>query len=172
MAYMYKSIKSKLFNSIPLVILYYLSISEIDTHFSNMFDILSFNLQIIIIYYWTLKDEEILGNGHIFLAGIINDVVMGLPLGISSVSYLVVSFVGNYIKNVTVNFSIFTEWFTFVLAIFFSNLVFLTLIYNYSELKISYSEIFYNAFFTFLFFPAVWLIFNIYRDFIMVKRND
>ena len=66
MAYMYKSIKSKLFNSIPLVILYYLSISEIDTHFSNMFDILSFNLQIIIIYYWTLKDEEILGNGHIF----------------------------------------------------------------------------------------------------------
>ena len=97
---------------------------------------------------------------------------MGLPLGISSVSYLVVSFVGNYIKNVTVNFSIFTEWFTFVLAIFFSNLVFLTLIYNFSEFKISYSEIFYNAFFTFLFFPAVWLIFNIYRDFIMVKRND
>ena len=39
MAYMYKSIKSKLFNSIPLIILYYLSISEIDTHFSNMFDI-------------------------------------------------------------------------------------------------------------------------------------
>lgn len=172
MAYIYKSIKLKLFNSIPLFVLYYLSISEIDTQFSNIFEILSFNLQIIIIYYWTLKDEEILGNGHIFLAGIINDVVMGLPLGISSISYLTVSFVGSYVKNVTVNFSIFTEWFTFVLAIFFSNLTFLILIYNFSEFNISYLEIFYNAFFTFLFFPIIWLIFNIYRDLMMVKKHD
>ena len=65
----------------------------------------------------------ILGNGHIFLAGIINDVVIGLPLGSSSISYLVVSFVASYIKNVTVNFSLFTDWFTFLLAIFFQTFV-------------------------------------------------
>ena len=84
-----------------------------------MFEILSFNLQIIIIYYWTLKDESIIGTGHIFFVGIINDVVMGLPLGLSAITYLVVSFVGNYVKNVTVNFSLFTDWFTFLIAIFF-----------------------------------------------------
>ena len=49
MAILYKNLRASVANSIPLIILYYLSISEIDTHFSNMFEILSFNLQIIII---------------------------------------------------------------------------------------------------------------------------
>ena len=77
MAILYKNLRSSIINSIPLITLYYLSISEIDTHFSNMFEILSFNLQIIIIYYWMLKNSSVLGNGHIFFAGIINDAVMG-----------------------------------------------------------------------------------------------
>ena len=128
MAILYKNLRSSLINSFPLITLYYLSISEIDTHFSNMFEILSFNLQIIIIYYWMLKNSSVLGNGHIFFAGIINDAVMGLPLGISSISYLTVSFVASYIRQVTVNMSLFTDWFTFILAIFFSNLVYLVLI--------------------------------------------
>ena len=150
MAILYKNLRASVANSIPLIILYYLSISEIDTHFSNMFEILSFNLQIIIIYYWMLKNSSVLGNGHIFFAGIINDVVMGLPLGISSISYLTVSFVASYIRQVTVNMSLFTDWFTFLLAIFFSNLVYLVLIINFSNLQISYVDISYNAFFIFV----------------------
>ena len=116
MAILYKNLRSSIINSFPLITLYYLSISEIDTHFSNMFEILSFNLQIIIIYYWMLKNSSVLGNGHIFFAGIINDVVMGLPLGISSISYLTVSFVASYIRQVTVNMSLFTDWFTFTFS--------------------------------------------------------
>ena len=131
MAILYKNLRSSIINSFPLITLYYLSISEIDTHFSNMFEILSFNLQIIIIYYWMLKNSSVLGNGHIFFAGIINDAVMGFPLGISSISYLTVSFVASYIRQVTVNMSLFTDWFTFILAIFFSNLIYLILITNF-----------------------------------------
>ena len=41
----------KLLNLGPLILLYYLSISEIDSHFENYFEILSFNLQLIIIYF-------------------------------------------------------------------------------------------------------------------------
>jgi len=168
----FKSFKNTLGNFGPVILLYYLSISEIDTEFSNLFEILSFNLQIIIIYYWTLKDSTILGTGHIFASGIINDVVMGLPLGISAISYLIVAFVALYVKNITVNFSIFTDWFSFILAIFFSNLVFLILIYNFTEFTIKYIDIFYNAFFTFLFFPFVWFTFNIYKNLMMVRRDD
>ena len=141
MAILYKNLRASVVNSLPLIILYYLSISEIDTHFSNMFEILSFNLQIIIIYYWMLKNSSVLGNGHIFFVGIINDVVMGLPLGISAISYLTVSFVASYIRQVTVNISLFTDWFTFLIAIFFSNLVYLILILNFSDLQISYVDI-------------------------------
>ena len=172
MAILYKNLRSSIINSFPLLTLYYLSISEIDTYFSNMFEILSFNLQIIIIYYWMLKNSSVLGNGHIFFAGIINDVVMGLPLGISSISYLTVSFVASYIRQVTVNISLFTDWFTFLLAIFFSNLVYLILIMNFSELQISYVDMSYNAFFTFLFYPFIWTIFNLYKKIMFLRADD
>tara|TARA_B100000965_G_C19537804_1_gene734193 strand:- start:764 stop:1279 length:516 start_codon:yes stop_codon:yes gene_type:complete len=171
MAIIYKNFRTVVFNSGPLILLYYLSLSEIDTQFSNLFEILSFNLQIIIIYYWFLKDQSVLGSGHIFVAGLINDVVMGLPLGLSSISYLIVAFVASYIKNVTVNFSIFTDWFTFIIAIFFSNLSIIVLVNNFSEIQITYTDLFYNSFFTFLFYPAVWTIFNFYKN-LMVIRDD
>ena len=61
MAILYKNLRHSIINSFPLITLYYLSISEIDTHFSNMFEILSFNLQIIIIYYWMLKNSWEMG---------------------------------------------------------------------------------------------------------------
>ena len=172
MAILYKNLRASIVNSFPLIVLYYLSISEIDTHFSNMFEILSFNPQIIIIYYWMLKNSYVLGNGHIFFAGIINDVVMGLPFGISAISYLTVSFVASYIRQVTVNMSLFTDWFTFLLAIFFSNLIYLVLILNFSDLQISYVDISYNAFFTFLFYPFIWIIFNFYKKLMYLRADD
>ena len=172
MAILYKSLRANITNLFPLIVLYYISLSEIDTHFSNMFEILSFNLQIIIIYYWMLKNSSVLGNGHVFFAGIINDVVMGLPLGISAISYLTVSFVASYIRQVTVNISLFTDWFTFLLAIFFSNLVYLVLILNFSDLQVSYLDVSYNAFFTFLFYPFIWVIFNFYKKIMLLRPDD
>ena len=145
----------KTINFGPLLFLYYLSISEIDTYFENYFEILSFNIQLIIIYFWSLKRPEILGNGHVFFAGLINDAVMGIPLGLSSISYLVTSLVATYVKNMTVNTSITTDWFTFFVAIFFANLAFLILITNFSEISVSFTEISYNTFFTLIFFSIL-----------------
>ena len=143
----------KLINIGPLILLYYLSVSEIDTYFESYFEILSFNIQLIIIYFWVSKRSEVLGSGHIFFAGLLNDVVMGFPLGLSSLSYLAVSLVALYVKNMTVNTRITTDWFTFFIAIFFSNLIFFILLSNFSEISISLTEISYNTFFTLLFFP-------------------
>ena len=172
MAIIYKNLRVNIINLFPLIILYYLSISEIDTHFSNIFEILSFNLQIIIIYYWMLRNSLVLGNGHIFFAGIINDVIMGLPLGISAISYLTVSFVASYVRNVTVNISLFTDWFTFLLAIFFSNIIYMILAINISNFQISIVDLSYNAFFTFLFYPIIWVIFNFYKKMMVLKIDD
>ena len=107
------NIISRLFAAGPLILLYYLSISEIDTNLEKLFEVFSLNLQIIIIYFWIIKRPNLMGTGHIFLAGFINDVVMGFPLGISSLSYLAVCFVGNYVRNKSVNTTIASDWFTF-----------------------------------------------------------
>ena len=132
---------------------------------------MSFNIQLIIIYFWVSKRPEVLGSGHIFLAGLLNDVVMGFPLGVSSLSYLVVSLVATYIKNMTVNTRITTDWFSFFIAIFFSNLVFFILLVNFSEIKIDLVEISYNTFFTLLFFSFFWFLFTYYNTILTYGKN-
>ena len=161
----------KLINLGPIIFLYYLSISEIDSHFENYFEILSFNIQLIIIYFWVSKRPEALGGGHIFFAGFLNDVIMGFPLGLSSLSYLTVSLVANYVKNMTVNTRITTDWFTFFIAIFFSNLIFFILLSNFSGITVSVTEISYNTFFTLIFFPFFWFIFTYYNSIITFDKN-
>ena len=172
MAIFYKNFRRGFINSAPLLLLYFLSITELDTEFSNYFEILSFNLQLIVIYYWYLKIPSILGNVHIFIAGIINDIIMGLPMGISSLGYLTTALVAIYVRNVTLKMTLFTDWFTFLLAIFFSNLVYLILILNFSALKVSYLDVSYNAFFTFLFYPFIWTIFNFYKKIMFLRSDD
>ena len=154
---------NKIYNAGPLILLYYLCISEIDTNLEKIFEIFTLNFQIIIIYFWVLKRPEIMANGHIFLAGLINDVVMGFPLGISSLSYLIIIFVGTYVRNKSVNTTIASDWFTFFMAMIFSNLLFFTFLNNFTEISISMTKIGYNMFFTLFMFPIFWFIFNLYR---------
>ena len=153
----------KIYNAGPLLLLYYLCISEVDTNLEKIFEIFTLNFQIILIYFWVLKRPEIMANGHIFLAGLINDVVMGFPLGISSLSYLIIIFVGTYVRNKSVNTTIASDWFTFFIAMVFSNLLFFSLKNNFSDLDFSNSKIGYNMFFTLFMFPIFWFLFNIYQ---------
>ena len=156
-------ILNKIYNSGPLILLYYLCISEVDTNLEKIFDIFTLNFQIILIYFWVLKRPDLMANGHIFLAGLINDVVMGFPLGISSLSYLVIIFFGTYVRNKSVNTTIASDWFTFFMAMIFSNLLFFSLLNNFSDLSFGISKIGYNMFFTLFTFPIFWLIFNVYQ---------
>ena len=165
------NIMKKFVNLGPLIFLYYLSISEIDSHFENYFEILSFNIQLIIIYFWSLKRPEVLGNVHVFFAGIINDVVMGIPLGLSSLSYLIVALTSTYVKNMTVNTSIASDWFTFFIAIIFSNMTFLILASNFSNISVQLIDLSYNTFFTVIFFPFFWFIFNLYNSLVTTGKD-
>ena len=158
-----RSIINKIYNSGPLLLLYYLCISEVDTNFEKIFEIFTLNFQIILIYFWVLKRPEIMANGHIFIAGLINDVVMGFPLGISSLSYLIIIFVGTYVRNKSVNTTIASDWFTFLIAMIFSNILFFSLLNNFSNLSFPLEKIGYNMFFTLFMFPIFWLLFNIYQ---------
>ena len=166
-----KNISWKIINFSPVIFLYFFSISEIDTHFENFFEILSFNIQLIIIYFWVLKNPSVLGNGHIFFAGLINDVILGFPLGLSSLTYLVISLVATYVKNMSVHTTLTSDWFTFLVGLIISNSVFLLLISNFSEINISFTEISYNTFFTLLFFPFFWFLFSYFNSIMSTQKN-
>ena len=165
------SILNRIFNSGPIILLYYLCISEVDTNLEKVFEIFTLNFQIILIYFWVIKKPEIMANGHVFLAGLINDVVMGFPLGISSLSYLIIIFVGTYVRNKSVNTTIASDWFTFFMAMIFSNLLFFSFLNNFSDLAITYIKISYNMFFTLFMFPIFWFLFNIYQMTLIGNRD-
>ena len=166
-----KKFSWKLINFGPVILLYYFSISEIDTHFENYFEILSFNLQLIIIYFWVLKRPSALGNGNIFFAGLINDVILGFPLGLSSLTYLILSLVATYVKNMSVHTTLTSDWFTFFVGLLISNFIFALLISNFSEISISFIEISYNTFFTLIFFPFFWFLFSYYQSIMSTGKN-
>tara|TARA_B100001029_G_C15050759_1_gene450550 strand:- start:346 stop:723 length:378 start_codon:yes stop_codon:yes gene_type:complete len=116
----------------------------------------------MLIYFWVLKSPHTLGSGHIFFANLINDVVLGLPLGTSPLTYLALAFVATYIKSATINPKLTTEWLAFIPAIFFSYMVNLFIIVKFSDLTIVYNDVLRNSFFTFLFFPILYYFFNMY----------
>jgi rod shape-determining protein MreD len=160
-----KPTKTFLLRSLPVLLLYFLSFNS----FENIkeipnFTLFSFNLHMIIIYFYILKYPDYLGTGHIFLAGLINDVVVGIPLGTSSLAFLVMCFFTNYIRNVTLRSKMSAEWFTFIPALFFSNLVYFVIINNFSNLSFYYIELLRNSFFTFLFFPFFYYLFKQYQQ--------
>ena len=163
--------KEGLLRAIPLLVLVYICISEFHTQF-YLWDIFSFNIQFIIIYYWILRDPSILGYGFVFLCGLINDVVLSLPLGTSPLAYLFVSLVAAYVRNATVRSTLFTDWFTFIIAVLVGNFIVYFLLNNFSEFSVDYGSLFFNSLFTFILYPAFWGIFELYRRYINLRMYD
>ena len=102
----------------------------------------------------------------------INDVVLSLPLGTSPLSYLFVSLVAAYVRNATVRSTLFTDWFTFIVAILVGNMIAFFLIQNFTEMKVDYSTSFYNSMFTFILYPVFWSLFELYRRLISLRTYD
>ena len=150
---------------LPLVFLYFLSLNSFSSITQSIphFDVFSFSIQIIIIYFYVLKFPEYLGFGHIFLIGLLKDVLIGTPLGATAINYLVLCLVATYIRNVTLRPKLTSEWFMFIPALFFSNLIYFVIINNFSNLAFYYEELLRITFFTFLFFPIFYPILNSHK---------
>ena len=167
--YYFRAIKEKIFTSLPIIFLYFFSFFHFQTPEVGKINFFSFNFSMILIYYYVLKFPANLGFGNIFLAGIINDTVIGTPLGTTSLSYLTLSFFTSYIRNATLRSVLSVEWFTFIPALFFSNLVYLIIINNFSHMSFYYIELLQKTFFTFLFFPIFHYIFSQYQR--LIKKD-
>ena len=157
MAFIYKQIKFKFFEILPLILLFFISLngnSVIDFRF------FSINVHYILIYYWVLKRPQALGYGFIFLSGIITDVIIGLPIGISALTLLVVASAAAYARAITVRVSLFYDWMSFIPALLIANFIYFVALY-FSDYSIDYLYFIKNSIFTFIFYPFLWLIFGI-----------
>ena len=159
MAIFYINFIRNLIGVIPLILLYYLCLTSIDTQ-TVFFKNFSLNLKYILIFYWTLRNPSTIGYGHMFFAGILNDVVIGLPMGTSSICFLILASIGAYIRQMTVRVSLLSDWIVFIPSVFTTNFIFFILLSYYSDIEIYYNELFYNSIVTIIFYPIFWIFFS------------
>ena len=151
----------KIYTWLPIIILFISVLNEFDLNYLNI-DYFSFNFPYILIFYFVLKEYNKFDYLLVFITGLINDTVVGLPLGLSSFSYILICVFAAYLRNITIRPHLIKDWFYFLFVISLINSI------NYSILFLFFSYeldiLFYviNNLFTFLFYIPITFIFNYY----------
>ena len=151
----------KIYLWLPIVVLFISVLNEFDFNYLDI-EFFSFNFPFILIFYFTLKENLHFDYFLVFIAGLINDVVIGFPLGISSLSYVLICLFSSYLRNITIRPNIIKDWFYFLFVISLINSInysILFLVFSY-ELNLIYYLV--NNFFTFLLYIFFTYIFDYY----------
>ena len=151
----------KIYTWFPIILLFISVLNEFDFNYLNL-KYFSFNFPFILIFFFTLKEFKNFDYFLVFIAGLFNDTVVGLPLGISSLSYTLICIATAYIRNITIRPNPLKDWFYFLFIISLINSLnysILTLFFDFNLDLTSYSI---NTFFTFSFYIIFVSIFKYY----------
>ena len=151
----------RLYSWLPIIILIVSVLNEFDFNYLNL-KYFSFNFPFILIFFFTLKEFKHFDYLLVFLAGLINDTVVGLPLGISSLSYVLICIATSYFRNITIRPNPIKDWFFFLFIISLINSInysVLTLFFSFNLILMNYLV---NTFFTFTFYIVFVSIFRFY----------
>ena len=155
---------------IPITLLFISVLNELD--FNNIgFTYFSFNFSYILIFYYSLKKSESLGYVYIFIAGLFNDVVIGTPIGLSSLLYLILCGAAAYLRNITLRPSLIKDSIFFLITILVINsLLFIALnfIFNY---QLDYFNQIVNITYTFLLYFVFSNIFDFFENYFLGSIN-
>tara|TARA_B100002051_G_scaffold77281_1_gene73862 strand:- start:1456 stop:1977 length:522 start_codon:yes stop_codon:yes gene_type:complete len=162
----------KLLTLAPAILLILSVLNEYDLNYLN-YKYFSFNFPFILIFYWSLKRSESLGYGLIFVAGLFNDVVIGYPIGLSGLTYLLICGFAAYLRNITLRPNLVNDWFFFLFTILVISAVNYFLLVLFFKIESNYYDLLGNIFFTFILYYIFAYIFDIYRRLVFLgKTND
>ena len=159
------NIAHSLYSLTPVILLFVSVLNEIDFNYSGL-KYFSFNFAYILIFYYNLKKSEGLGFGLVFIAGLLNDVVIGMPIGLSSLIYLLLCGAASYLRNITLRPNLMKDCIFFLMTILTLNslsFLILTFIFNY---ELNYLDQVINIIFTFTFYLIFSYFFNLLEEFI------
>ena len=149
----------------PIILLFIATLNEFDFNYLGL-KYFSFNFPFILIYYWSLKRPGSLGYGLIFLSGLFNDAVVGLPIGVSSLSYLFICGFSSYLRNITLRPSRMNDWLFFGFTILVVNSLMFAISNIFFNIQIVYEDVLVNILFTFLFYILFSILFELYKNFV------
>ena len=165
-----KNFFKKILSQIPLILLF---VSVLNNHDFNYLGLkyFSFNFSYILIFYYSLKKSESLGYSYIFIAGLFNDVVVGTPIGLSSLMYLILCGAAAYLRNITLRPSLTKDCIFFLITILIINsllYIALNFIFDY---ELGYFDQIINITYTFLLYFLFSNLFDFFENYFVGKIN-
>ena len=151
----------KIYAWLPIIILYIAVLNEFDLNYLNI-KYFSFNFPFILIFYFSLKGYLNFDYLSVFFAGLINDTVIGLPLGLSSLSYMLVCIFASYLRNMTIRPNLIKDWFYFLFVISLINSINYTVLFFFFSYELDIMFYIINNLLTFLLYIPIKFIFNYY----------
>ena len=152
-----KNLLYKIYTWFPILALFISVFNEFDLNYLNI-DYFSFNFPFILIFYFSLKEYQRFDYFLVFLAGLINDTVVGLPLGLSSLSYILICIFATYLRNITISPNLIKDWFYFLFIISLINSINYSVLFLFFSYELDITLFVVNNFFTFVFY----IIFSIF----------
>ena len=156
-----KNLFYKIYTWLPILALFISVFNEFDLNYLNI-DYFSFNFPFILIFFFTLKDFKNFDYFLVFIAGLFNDTVVGLPLGISSLSYLLICIATAYIRNITIRPDQLKDWFYFLFVITLINSLTYSILSLFFSFDLDLMSYMVNTFFTFSFYIIFASVFKYY----------
>ena len=152
-----KNLFYKVYTWLPILVLFISVLNEFDFNYLNI-DYFSFNFPFILIFYFALKEYQRFDYFLVFLAGLVNDTVVGLPLGLSSMSYILICIFASYLRNITISPNLIKDWFYFLFIISLINSINYSVLFLFFSYELDITLFIINNFFTFMFY----IIFSVF----------
>ena len=151
----------KIYTFLPIIVLLISVLNEFDFNYLNI-DYFSLNFPFILIFYFALKEYNKFDYLLVFIAGLINDTVVGLPLGISSFSYIIVCIFAAYLRNITIRPNLIKDWFYFLFVISLINSINYSVLFFFFSFELDLMFYVINNLLTFLLYIPISLFFDNY----------
>ena len=148
----------KIYTWLPVLFLYISVLNEFDFNYINI-EYFSFNFPFLLIFYFAVKEYSRFDFLLVFIAGLINDTVIGLPLGISSFSYILVCIFASYLRNITIRPNLIKDWFYFLFVISLINSINYSILFLFFSYELDITLFIVNNFF------YVFILHNIFNIF-------
>ena len=162
-----KNLLFKIYTWLPILALFISVFNEFDLNYLNI-DYFSFNFPFILIFYFALKAYQRFDYFLVFIAGLVNDTVVGLPLGLSSLSYILICIFATYLRNITISPNLIKDWFYFLFIISLINSINFSVLFLFFSYELDITLFIVNNFFTFLFY----IIFSVFFKRFLKSLDD
>jgi len=165
-----KNFIRKILSQVPLILLFISVLNDYDFNYLEL-KFFSFNFSYILIFYYSLKKSESLGYTYIFIAGLFNDVVIGTPIGITSLMYLLLCGATAYLRNITLRPSLIKDSIFFLITILIINsLLFISLNFIF-DYELNYFDQIINITCTFLLYFLFSSLFDFFEKTFVGRIN-